>query len=114
MIILRTSCGCCCAITWVDLIQAEGTDEGDGVPGHLLDACRGGPAGGTDTSVVEGDDPMLGGDAVHDSGVPVVYDRGQVGEEDHRHPSVRAELAVGELHTARVDGLRRRVLPRRV
>jgi hypothetical protein len=57
---------------------------------------------------------MLGGDAVHDSGVPVVEDRGQVGEEDHRHPGVRAELTVGELHTAGVDGVRWRVLPRRV
>jgi hypothetical protein len=31
-----------------------------------------GVAGGPDTSVVEGDDPMLGGDAIHDSGIPVV------------------------------------------
>jgi hypothetical protein len=56
----------------VDVIEAEGADEGDGVPRHLLDGRRRRPAGGTDTSVVEGDDPMLGGDTVHDSGVPVV------------------------------------------
>ena len=98
----------------VDLIEAEGADEGDGVARHLLDRRRRGPAGGADTAVVEGDDPMLGGDAVHDSGVPVVQDRGQVGEEDHRHPAARAELTVGELHAAGVDGLRRRGLPRRV
>ena len=84
----------------VDLIEAEGTNEGDGVPRHLLDGRRRGPAGGTDTSVIEGDDPMLGGDAVHDSGVPVVQDCGQVGEEDHRHAGVWAELSVGELHAA--------------
>jgi hypothetical protein len=30
------------------------------------------PVGATDTSGVEGDDPMLGGDTIHDSGVPVV------------------------------------------
>jgi hypothetical protein len=95
----------------VDLIEAEGANEGDGVPGHLLDSRRRGPAGGTDTSIVESDDPMLGGDAVHNSGVPVVQDRGQVGEEDHRHTSPRAELTVGELHAAGVDGVRRRVLP---
>ena len=28
----------------VDLIEAEGTDEGDGVAGHLLDGRRRGPA----------------------------------------------------------------------
>ena len=98
----------------VDLIQAEGTDEGDGVAGHLLDGRRRGPAGGTDTSVVEGDDPMLGGDAVHDSGVPVVQDGGQVGEEDHRHAGGWAELSVGEGHAAGVDGLGGCVVPRRV
>ena len=46
--------------------------------------------------------------------VPVVQDRGQVGEEDHRHPAARTELTVGELHAAGVDGVRRRGLPRRV
>src|SRR5215204_4242768 len=97
----------------VDPADTEGTDEGDGVPRHLLDGRRRGPAGGTDTAVVEGDDPMLGGDAVHDSGVPVVQDCGQVGEEDHRHAGIWAELSVGELHAVGVDGLRRRGLPGR-
>src|SRR5215210_7461627 len=78
-IILRTSCGCCCAMTWAIMPPS--------------------------------DDPMLGGEAVHDSGVPVVQDCGQVGEEDHRHPAARTELAVGELHAAGVDGLRRGGLP---
>ena len=55
----------------------------------------------------------VGGDAVHDSGVPVVQDGGQVSEEDHRHLRARAELTVGELHTAGLDGVRRRSLPRR-
>src|SRR5918993_4995237 len=56
----------------VDLSEAEGADEGDGVPCHLLDGRRRGPTGGTDTSVVEDYDPMLGGDTIHDPGVPVV------------------------------------------
>jgi putative drug exporter of the RND superfamily len=47
---------------------------------------------------------MLGGDAVHDSRVPVVKDSGQVGQEDHRHPGARAELTVGELDAAGLDG----------
>jgi hypothetical protein len=98
----------------VDLIEAEGADEGDGVARHLLDRLRSGSAGGTDTPVIEGDDPMFGGDAVHDSGVPVVQDRGQMGEEDHRYPAARTELSVGELHAAGVDGVGRRVPPRRL
>src|SRR5215216_1548020 len=51
----------------VDPIEAKGTDEADGVAGHLLDRRRRGPAGGTDTAVVERDHSMLGGDAVHDA-----------------------------------------------
>jgi hypothetical protein len=39
----------------VDLIEAEGTDEGHGVPRHLLDGRRRGPTGGTDTAIVEGE-----------------------------------------------------------
>ena len=57
---------------------------------------------------------MLRGDAVHDSGVPVVQDGGQVGEEDHRHAGGWAELSVGEGHAAGVDGLGGCVGPRRV
>jgi len=38
----------------VDLIEAEGTYEADRVPGHLFDGRRRGPAGGTDTAVIEG------------------------------------------------------------
>jgi hypothetical protein len=97
----------------VDLIQAQGADEGDGVPGHLLDGRRRRAGGGTDAPVVEGDDRVLGGDAVHDPGVPVVQDRGQVGEEDHRYPRARAELTVGELHSARRESARGDVGPRR-
>src|SRR5207248_503244 len=83
-------------------------DEGHGVPRHLLDGRRRGPTGGTDTEVVEGDDPMPRSDAVHDSGVPVVQDCRQAGEEDHRHPPARAELPVHEARSADIDGLGRR------
>ena len=68
----------------VDLLEAERPDEGDGVVRHRLDGVRRRAGGGADAAVVEGDDPVLRGDAVDDSGVPVVQDRGQVGEEDHR------------------------------
>ena len=42
---------------------------------------------------------MLRGDAVDHSGVPVIQDSGQVGEEDHRDPGLRAEVPVGEVDT---------------
>ena len=83
----------------VDPIEAEGTDEASTASLAISSMVVGvDPAGGTDTPVIEGDDPMLRSDAVHDSGVPVIQDCGQVGEEDHRHPRARAELTVGELH----------------
>lgn len=36
----------------------------------------------------------LGGDAVDDPGVPVVENRGEVGEEDHRDAGPGTKLAV--------------------
>jgi hypothetical protein len=52
------------------------------------------------------DDPMFRGDAVNDPRVPVVEDRGQVGEEDHRDAGLRAELSVGEIYATGGDGAR--------
>ena len=81
----------------VDLLEPQRPDEGDRVVRHRVDRVGGGAARGADAPVVEGDDPVLRGDAVDDSGVPVVQDGGQVGEEDHRDAGRRAELAVGEV-----------------
>jgi hypothetical protein len=66
--------------------------------------------GGADAAVVEGDDSVFRGDAVDDPRVPVVQDRGQMVQEDHRDAGLRAELAVGEPRPADVDGRGRRVL----
>ena len=49
-----------------------------------------------DTAVVEGDHAMVRGDAVDDPRIPVVEDRGEVVQEDHRHVGAGTELAVGE------------------
>ena len=97
----------------VDLLETQRPDEGDGVVRHRLDGVGRGAARGADAPVVEGDDPVLRGDAVDDSGVPVVQDGGQVGEEDHRDAGRRAELAVGEVDTADRDRPRRRGCVRR-
>jgi hypothetical protein len=64
------------------------------------------------TPVVERDDPVLCGNAVDDPRVPVVQHRGQVGEEDHRAVGLRAERAVGEIHSTGGDGAGRCVLVR--
>src|SRR5439155_20401440 len=98
----------------IDLLEAERADEGDGVSRHLLDRVRDRSARRADPAVVEGDHPTLRGDAVDDSRVPVVEDRGQVVQEDEWDAAVWTELPVGEPHAAGVDGVRRRVLPRRV
>ncbi len=81
----------------VDLVQTQRPDEGDGVLRHRLDGVRRRAGGSTDAPVVERDDPVFRGDTVDDPRVPVVEDRGQVGEEDHRDAGLRAELPVGEI-----------------
>ena len=125
-IILRTSRGCCCAITWAIMPPMEKPNRSTLIQsrGHAIEGCRRRSPSPRCSSawthwrrrhqVVEGDDPMPRGDAVHDSGVPVVQDCGQVGEEDHRNRRARTELTVGELHAAGVDRVRRRGLPCRV
>ncbi len=97
----------------VDLVETQRPDEGDGVLGHRLDGVRRRAGGRADAPVVERDDPVLRGDAVDDPRVPVVEDRGQVGEEDDRDTGLRAELAVGEIHATGGDGAGRCVLERR-
>jgi len=87
----------------VDLVVAEGADEGDGVGGHLVDGVRHRSARRADAAVVERDHLSLGGDAVDDPRVPVVQDGGEVVQEDERHAGARAELAVGEQRSAGGD-----------
>src|SRR5207237_6879430 len=97
----------------IDLVEAEGADERDGVVGHRLDRVGGLAAGGTDAAVVEGDDPVLCGDAVDHPRVPVVEVACQVHEEDDRDTGLRAELAVGEIDTTSGDDASWRALVRR-
>src|SRR5215211_8803267 len=97
----------------IDLVETQRADERDGVLGHRLDRVGRLASGGTDAAVVEGDDPVLCGDSVDHPRVPVVEVPRQVHEEDHRDAGLRAELAVGELHTTSGDGARWRVLVRR-
>ena len=94
----------------VDRVEAQGLDEGDGVLGHRLDRVRDGAGGCADAAVVEGDHVVLGGDGIDDGWVPVVQGAGEVDEEDHGNPRLRAELAVGESHSAGGDGAGRCVL----
>ena len=86
------------------LLNPRALDEGVGVVGHRLDAVGNLSGGGADASVVEGDDVALLGDGVDDPRVPVIQLRGEVDEEDHRDPSLRPELSIGEGHAAGDDG----------
>ena len=108
---LRTSCGSCRAITCaiiaaqrepeqVDLLQTEGAHEHDGVSAIASIVAGVDPLEAPTPAVVEGDDRARGGDAVDDPRVPVVQDRGQVGEEHHRRARARAESPVGEADAA--------------
>jgi hypothetical protein len=83
----------------IDLVETQRADEPDGVLGHRLDGVWRFAGGGTDAAVVEGDHPVLCGDAVDHPRVPVVEVPCQVHEEDDRDTGLRAELAVGEIHT---------------
>ena len=95
-------------------VEAQGADEGDGVAAIDSTECGTDPPDAPIPSVVEGDHPTLCRDAVDDPRIPVVEDRGQVVQEDQWHAGVCTKLPVGELDPADVDGLGRRVLPRRV
>src|SRR5512132_3341456 len=50
-----------------DLLEADSADERDGVAAHVLDGVRDQAARRADAAVVEGDDPMMGSDAVDHS-----------------------------------------------
>ena len=52
---------------------------------------------------------MVGGDAIDDARIPVVENRPEVVQEDHRHARVGPEPAVSEARAADLDGLRGRV-----
>ena len=97
----------------IDLVETQRADERDGVLGHRLDGVGRLASGGTDAAVVEGDDPVLGGDSVDHPRVPVVEDPSQVHEEDDRDTGLRTELAVGEIHPTSGDGAGWCVLIRR-
>src|SRR5204863_6891521 len=75
-----------------------------GVLGHRLDGVRRLASGGNDAALVEGDDPVLCGDSVYHPRVPAVEVPCQVHEEEDRDTGLRAELAVGEIHTTSGDG----------
>jgi hypothetical protein len=94
----------------IDLVETQRADEPDGVLGHRLDGVWRLASGGTDAAVVEGDHPVLCGDAVDHPRVPVVEVPCQMHEEDHGHTGIRTELPVRESRSADIDGIRLRVL----
>jgi hypothetical protein len=90
----------------IDLIEPQRADEGDGVARHGGNRRGRPPLRSTDAAVVEGDHPMMRGDAIDDTRIPVVQNRPEVVQEDHRHAGVGPEPAEGEARAADVDRLR--------
>jgi hypothetical protein len=68
----------------VDLRQVQRVDEGDGVLRHLRDRAGRGTAHATDAGVVEGDDPSVGGQRVHQHRVAVVEVSSEVHQQHQR------------------------------
>ncbi len=95
----------------VDLFEAHGPDERNGVAAHRVDVGGHLPAGAPDTAVVERDHPAVRGDAVDDPGIPVVEHRHQVVQEHHRDAALGAELPVRERRPVHIDHPCRHVLP---
>ena len=104
---LRTSSGCLTTSAWATMPPRENEKMSTvSKPSALMKVTASSAiastrvghvaGGGADTAVVEGDDVMVPGDRVDDARIPVVQVGGQVDEEDHRHPALRPELAVGE------------------
>src|SRR6267143_3160288 len=81
---------------YVDLLQAQRLDEGDGVGGHLFECGRdlAGTAG--DACVVEQDHLPVASQAIRHRWVPIIHGADVVLAKDERHSSGLAEAAIGE------------------
>ncbi len=95
---------------YVDLLQAQRTDEGRGVVGHVLDACTRCAARGGDAATVVEDDFAPCREAIRHQRIPVVHAPAEVLQEQHRwlRSSAVAPATIGESSTADVREARGR------
>src|SRR5208282_6052236 len=95
---------------YVNLLQAQRLDEGDGVGAHPLERRRdlAGTAG--DARVVEQDHLTVASEAIRHRRVPIIHGADVVLVEDDRHTAGLAESAIGEADSVSLNELCRRGL----
>src|SRR5438132_2444952 len=93
---------------YVNLLQAQRLDEGDGVSAHPLERRRdlAGTAG--DARVVEQDHLTVASQAIRHRRVPIIHGTDVVLVEDDRHTAGLAESAIGEADSVSLYELGRR------
>src|ERR1700731_3644216 len=95
---------------YVDLLQAQRLDEGDGVGGHLFECGRDLAGAAGDARVVEQDHLTVASEAIRHHRVPVIHGADVVLVEDERHAAGLAESAIGEADSLGLNELCRRGL----
>src|ERR1700719_1439270 len=95
---------------YVNLLQAQRLDEGDGVGGHLLERRRDLAGAAGDARVVEQDHLTVASEAMRHHRVPVIHGADVVLVEDERHAAGLAESAIGEADSVSLNELCRRGL----
>src|ERR1700736_2144118 len=95
---------------YVDLLQAERLDEGDGVSAHLLERRRDLAGAAGDARVVEQDHLPVASEAIRHRRVPIIHGADVVLVEDDRHTAGLAESAIGEADSVSLYELCRRGL----
>src|SRR3984957_19873150 len=95
---------------YVNLLQAQRLDEGDGVGGHLFECGRDLAGAAGDARIVEQDHLPVTSEAIRHRRIPVIHGADVVLVEDERHAASFAESAIGEAYSVGLDELRRRGL----
>src|SRR6185295_5418186 len=97
---------------YVNLLQAQRLDEGDGVSAHLLERRRDLAGAAGDARVVEQDHLTVASEAIRHRWVPIIHGADVVLVEDDRHTAGLAESAIGETDPVGLYELGRRGLMR--
>src|SRR5712675_470475 len=95
---------------YVDLLQAQRLDEGDGVSAHLLERGRDLAGAAGDARVVEQDYLTVASEAIRHRRVPIIHGADVMLVEDDRHTAGLAESAIGKADSVSLYELCRRGL----
>src|ERR1700732_1719179 len=95
---------------YVNLLQAQRLDEGDGVGGPLFECGRDLAGAAGDARVVEQDHLAAASQAIRHRWVPIIHGAEVVLIENERHAAGLAEPAIGEADSLGLDELCRRGL----